>query len=72
MKGDNKMYILTDSPHEPSIHLRETFDALDNAFGTDEFSGPDAIRAICRAMSIGALEATSLLRDLEARGYIAE
>jgi len=64
------MYILTDSPHEPSIHLREAFDALDNAFGTNEFSGPDAIRAICRAMSIGTLEATSLLRDLEARRYI--
>ena len=66
------MYILTEPPPGPSIYLRETCDALDNAFGTDEFSDPDAIRAICRAMSVGKLEAASLLRDLEARRYIAE
>ncbi len=61
------MYILTD---EPAGGLRkEAFDALDNAFGTGEFSQGQAETVLANALGENA---ESLLRDLMNSGSVTE
>ena len=62
------MYILT---NEPAGGLgKEAFDALDNAFGTGEFSQGQAITVLANALE--SSNAESLLRELVSGGYVTE
>ena len=61
------MYILTD---EPASGLRkEAFNALDDAFGTGEFSQGQAVTVLTNSGLDGA---EALLRDLVSGGFVAE
>ena len=64
------MYILV---NEPAGGIRkEAFDALDNAFGTGEFSQGQAVTVLANAELGNATSAESLLRDLVNNECIAE
>jgi len=62
------MYILTDEPR--SGQSLDAFRALDNAFGTGEFSQGQAIATL--ANSLEASNAESLFRDLVSGGFVTE
>ena len=64
------MYILTD---EPAGGLKKNaFDALDEAFGTSEFSQGQAVTVLANADLGGSTGAESLLRDLVGSGCVTE
>jgi len=64
------MYQLVDEPKGGT--LAEAFEALDDAFGTGEFSEGQAISAISLGMSVDDSRASELLRNLIARGCVEE
>jgi len=63
------MYILTDEP--ASGEQLEAFKALDDAFGTGEFSRGQAITVLVNTFE-DASKADSLFQNLERGAYITE
>lgn len=64
------MYILT---NEPTGSLRkEAFEALDNAFGTGEFSQGQAITVLANASLGDTTSAESLFKELVSGGFVTE
>ena len=64
------MYQLVDEPKGGT--LGEAFEALDDAFGTGEFSEGQGVSAIALGMSVDDSRASELLRNLVARGCVEE
>ena len=64
------MYQLVDEPKEGT--LGEAFEALDDAFGTGEFSEGQGVSAIALGMSVDDSRASELLKNLIARGCVEE
>ena len=64
------MYILTDEPG--SGKLGDAFSALDNTFGTGEFSKGQAITVITNELECSAEEASSVFSKLESSSNISE
>jgi len=64
------MYQLVDEPKSGT--LAEAFGALDDAFGTGEFSEGQGVSAIALGMEVDDSRASELLRNLVARGCIEE
>lgn len=62
------MYILTNDP--PGGLRKEAFDALDDAFGTGEFSQGQAETVLANSIDTSAPE--SVFRDLVSNGYVTE
>ena len=62
------MYILGDE-HKSN---REAFDALEGAFGTQEFTSSEAAAVLQGALYISELEASRLARELIRDGVIKE
>ncbi len=63
-------YILTNEPRTSGTMIAGAFDALDQAFGTEEFTETQALQAITAQMDFGTTGAESLLRDLIEKGHI--
>jgi len=64
------MYILVDEPK--GGQLAEAFNALDDSFGTAEFSEGQAVSAISLGMEVDDSRAVELLKNLVARGCVEE
>jgi len=64
------MYILTAEPG--SGRQGDAFSALDNAFGTDEFSEGQAITVLSNELECGPNEALSIFSRLVSGGYVSE
>ena len=64
------MYILTDEPG--GGRQADAFGALDNAFGTEEFSEGQAITVISNGLECGPNEAASILSRLVSGGHVSE
>jgi len=65
------VYILADKPTKPGS-LLEAFDAVDEAFGTGEFSEEQAVSAVALGMSVPDTRASQLFRDLIQQDFISE
>lgn len=65
------MYILVDEPKSGGA-LSDAFNAIDDAFGTDEFSEGQGISAIALSMEVSDTRASELLKNLVARGCVEE
>lgn len=66
------MYILTDEPKGKGTLMAGAFDAIDQVYGTEQFSKDQGVKAITTVMAVGTLEADSLFRDLVNGDYITE
>ena len=64
------MYQLIEEPKGET--LGEAFQALDDAFGTGEFSEGQGVSAIALGMDVDDSRASELLRNLVARGCVEE
>lgn len=64
------MYTLVDEPKGGV--LADAFDALDDAFGTEEFSEGQAISAIALDLEVEDDRAAELLKNLVDRGCVEE
>ena len=64
------MYMLVSEPKGGDLH--EAFDALDDAFGTEEFSESQGVSAIALGMEVDDSRASSLLKNLVQRGCVGE
>ena len=64
------MYQLVDEPKGRT--LAEAFEALDDAFGTGEFSEGQGVSALALGMSVNDSRASELLRNLVQRGCVEE
>jgi hypothetical protein len=58
------MYILTDEPQGQGP-VKEAFNAIDNAYGSEEFSDNQAVAAIVNSVGCSEAEATSLFSQLK-------
>lgn len=65
------MYILADEPEKGGA-LADVFDALDDAFGTDEFSEDQAVSAIALGLSVDDTRASQLFKNMNDRGFVSE
>lgn len=65
------MYILASKPSKDGT-LSDAFDAIDNSFGTDEFSDEQAASAIALAMSVDDRKAEQLFKNLIDRSFVSE
>jgi hypothetical protein len=65
------MYILADKPKKSGT-LSDAFDAIDEAFGTGEFSEDQAVSAIALGLSVPNERATQLLKDLVQQEFVTE
>jgi len=64
------MYVLVDEPK--GGQLADAFNALDDSFGTGEFSDGQGVSAIALGMEVEDSRATELLKNLVARGCVEE
>ena len=64
------MYTLIEEPK--GGQLQEAFNALDDSFGTGEFSEGQGISAIALGMEVDDDKASGLLRNLVQRGCVEE
>ena len=65
------MYMLVDEP-TGSGPTKQAFDAIDDAFGTDEFSEGQATTAIMNSLGCEASEAGNLFDQLRRNDCISE
>jgi len=64
------MYILTEEPG--GGRQGDAFGALDNTFGTGEFSEGQAITVLSNELECGSNEASSIFARLISGGYVSE
>ena len=64
------MYALIDEPKGGV--LKDAFNALDEAFGTEEFSREQAVSAIAMELEVDDARAEELLKNLVARNCVEE
>jgi hypothetical protein len=65
------MYILMHEPQESGTMLAGAFGALDQVYGSQEFSESQAVDAIISVLG-GSAPASSLFNNLVAKGYVSE
>lgn len=64
-------YMLTDEPKGEGP-TKVAFEALDDAYGCEEFTESQAVQAIVNAASVSEEEATRLFSSLKSSGCISE
>lgn len=64
-------YMLTEEPQGQGP-AKNAFEALDEAYGCDEFTESQAVQAIANAVSVSEEEAARLFSSLKSSGCVSE